>query len=95
MDLPDGGRTVSIDHAAREDLVFLGGDAVDRLSRVCLELAAELWVTRERLAVVERQLLSGEPFADPDTVDVTDLRRVRPADRDAFIERVLGPLVSP
>lgn len=85
---------MSIDPASGEELVLLGDEVVDRLSRVCLQLAAELWVTRERLAVLEHQLEAGEPYVALDEADVSEFRRTRPAVRDEFIQRVLGPLLA-
>lgn len=79
--------------AEADDPQFLQDAPVDRLAQVCLELAAELWTTRERLAVLEGALVDADVVGPVDDLDVTDHREHRPETRDAFIAQVLGPLL--
>lgn len=70
-----------------------GGTSDDRLLQVIMELAAELWVTRRRLAAVEAQLVEDGVVVSPDRL-AADLDPDARADRDAYIGRVFGGLLA-
>jgi len=75
--------------------VFLPDVASDTLARVCLELAAELWVVRRRLAAVERRLVDADVIADCDQAEAEPLSETDLQARRRFVERVLGPVLAP
>lgn len=71
--------------------------ALDQLLGIILALGAEVWSLRDRLTLLEQALgqsgtdVSGlieELAADPDRVAAVV------TDRDAFLERFLGPLIE-
>ncbi|MFI2664206.1 hypothetical protein [Micromonospora carbonacea] len=61
----------------------------DRLLQVSLELAAELWLTRRRLAAIEAQLVANGTVTSPDQLPA-DLDPQARAARDAFVQRIFG-----
>ena len=79
------------------DLTFFPDPNVDRVLGVVMELAAEVYVLRDRLETVERLLeRSG-------TLDVTELNNYQPDDaeraqrlarRDALIARIMAPMIA-
>jgi hypothetical protein len=77
------------------DLTFFRDPTVDRMLGVVMELAAEVYVLRDRLHTVE-QLLQRSG-----ALDLTELERYEPTDteraqrlaeRDALIARILAPM---
>jgi hypothetical protein len=77
------------------DLTFFRDPTVDRVLGVVMELAAEVYVLRDRLHTVERLL------QDSGTLDLTQLEGYEPTDaeraqrlaeRDALISRILAPM---
>ena len=77
------------------DLTFFRDPTVDRMLGVVMELAAEVYVLRDRLHTVE-QLLKRSG-----ALDLTELERYEPTDteraqrlaeRDALIARILAPM---
>jgi hypothetical protein len=77
------------------DLTFFRDPTVDRMLGVVMELAAEVYVLRDRLHTVE-QLLQRSG-----ALDLTELERYEPthteraqrlAERDALIARILAPM---
>ena len=76
---------------------FLGDPILDRMMKVTMRLARELYVTKDRLAIIERQLERAGVIAtdaiekfepDPETQSSIYLQR------DAFIARILEPLTQ-
>jgi hypothetical protein len=65
----------------------------DKLLQVSMELAAELWVTRRRLAAIEAQLVDSETVTSPDRLPA-ELDPHERAERDAFVRRVFGSFTS-
>ena len=74
--------------------VFLPDVPSDTLARVCLELAAELWVVKRRLAAVERQLVDAEVITDCDEIEAEPMTSAERQQRQRFIERVLGAVLT-
>jgi hypothetical protein len=70
------------------DLTFFADRDVDRVLGVAMELAAEVYVLRERVLRLE-QLLEGSGTL---TRADLDAQAANLAERDAFIERVLAPM---
>jgi hypothetical protein len=77
--------------------MYFDNEVIDHLISIVLELGAELFVTRDRLARLEELLASGEP------VTLEELDQGRPSqelqerlkqERQAFIEQVYGRLYS-
>jgi hypothetical protein len=84
-------------NAEQKTPVYFDDEVVDHLVGIVLELGAELWVTRERLARLEEALENGKP------VSVAELDQSRPSEalqnrlteqRQAFIRRVYSRLYS-
>jgi len=72
---------------------FVPDGVNDQLVQLCTQLAAELWVTRRRLAALETQLVSAGVVANPDTVPPP----AEPEDhraRDAFIGRIFSGFLT-
>lgn len=63
----------------------------DPFVRLAAELAAEIWVTKRRLATLEAELIRRGIHLDLDHVDPVDAEDH--AERDAFIARVFGTLL--
>jgi hypothetical protein len=61
----------------------------DRLLQVSMELAAELWVIRRRLAAIEAQLVETGTVTSPDRLPA-ELDLAARAERDAFVQRIFG-----
>ncbi|MBV9601986.1 MAG: hypothetical protein JOZ87_34720 [Chloroflexi bacterium] len=79
------------------DLTFFPDPNVDRVLGVVMELAAEVYVLRERLNTVERVLERGGALvrADLDSYQPTSEEHVRRlAERDALIARILAPMTA-
>jgi chemotaxis protein histidine kinase CheA len=81
----------------RDNPVYFDNEVIDHLISIVLELGAELFVTRDRLARLEERLASGEP------VTLEELDQGRPSqelqerlnqERQAFIQQVYGRLYS-
>jgi hypothetical protein len=77
------------------DLTFFPDPNVDRVLGVVLELAAEVYVLRDRVRTLQQALeqagLLEQGLVDgfePDTAE----RAARLADRDALIARILAPM---
>jgi hypothetical protein len=79
------------------DLTFFRDPAVDRVLGVIMELAAELFVLRDRVQTLERVL------ERQGALDVADLENYAPspeeraqrlAERDALIARILAPMTA-
>ena len=84
----------AVDRFAAEPLT--GTPMADRLLRISLELAAELWVVRQRLELLERQLVDRQLCASLDDLPPRDDAQ-READRKArqeAVERLFGVLVD-
>ncbi|HEX8968919.1 MAG TPA: hypothetical protein VF937_13625 [Chloroflexota bacterium] len=79
------------------DLTFFPDPAVDRVLGVALELAAEVYILRDRLATLERLLERGGALR-PGEVDEyqasPDERAARLAARDTLIARILAPMTD-
>ncbi len=84
-------------NSEHEAPTYFDDEVVDHLVGIVLELGAELWVTRERLARLEEALENREP------VSVAELDQSRPSEalqnrldeqRQAFIRRVYSRLYS-
>ncbi|MEO9220495.1 MAG: hypothetical protein ABI251_01720 [Mycobacteriaceae bacterium] len=73
--------------------MFLPAGVNDQLLHLSLELAAQLWVTRRRLAAIEAQLVAAEIVVNPDErspgADPEDH-----ADRDAFLRQIFGGFLA-
>lgn len=74
---------------------FFESESTDRLMQVCIELGAELWVVKQRLALLEERL------EERQLLDVAEMERSFTeapgkegwrARRQAFVQRVFGPL---
>lgn len=79
---------------------FVGEGVNDQLMQISVQLAAELWVTRRRLAALESQLVAAGLVVSPDAIepdaaapDAADGPGGR-AERDAFVRRVFGGLTA-
>jgi hypothetical protein len=79
------------------DLTFFPDPNIDRVLGVVMELAAEVYVLRDRLHTVEDLLERGGTLhrADLDAYQPTDEERARRlAERDALIARILAPMTA-
>jgi hypothetical protein len=79
------------------DLSFFPDPNVDRVLGVVMELAAEVYVLRDRLSTVERVLERGGSLvrADLESYEPTPQERAqRLAERDALIARILAPMTA-
>jgi hypothetical protein len=79
------------------DLTFFRDPAVDRVLGVVMELAAEVYVLRDRLDTLTEVLQrSGVVHQDElqDYVASADVRAKRLAERDALIARILAPMTA-
>jgi hypothetical protein len=73
---------------------FLASHSNDQLAHIAMELAAELWVVKRRLAAIEQQLVSGGAIVSPDSAATTDEARAESAaQRDAFVSRVFAAML--
>ena len=79
------------------DLTFFPDPNIDRVLGVVMELAAEVYVLRDRLTTVER-ILEREgtlSVAELDAYLPSDEERARRlAERDALIARILAPMTA-
>ncbi|MEV4670427.1 MULTISPECIES: hypothetical protein [Actinomadura] len=79
---------------------FVGEGVNDQLMQISVQLAAELWATRRRLAALEAQLVAGGMVVSPDAIEPDEFDAAAAggagdrADRDAFIRRVFGGLAT-
>jgi hypothetical protein len=76
---------------------FFADPAVDTLARVVVELAAETWVQRDRIRVLET-ILGQRGAIDPGLVETyqpsaEELQRTL-KERDAFVARLLSPILE-
>jgi hypothetical protein len=79
------------------DLTFFPDPNVDRVLGVVMELAAEVYVLRDRLTTVERVLERGGSLdrADLESYQPTpDEYAQRLAERNALIARILAPMTA-
>jgi hypothetical protein len=79
------------------DLTFFPDPNVDRVLGVVMELAAEVYVLRERLSSVERVLERGGTLvrANLESYQPTPEERAqRLVERDALIARILAPMTA-
>ncbi len=65
----------------------------DRLLQVSMELAAELWVTRRRLAALEAQLVEAGVVTSPDRMPAR-LDAEERVQRDTFVRRIFGSFLT-
>lgn len=68
---------------------FVKADVSDQLVQLCLQLAAEVWTTRRRLAAVEGQLVAAGVITSPDQLE-PGAEPENHAERDEFIRRLFG-----
>lgn len=79
-----------------EPLGSLTPDGVnDQLLHISVGLAAELWVVRRRLAEMERQLVEAGSLTSPDDIRHEPDDVIGTPERDEFIARVFGALITP
>jgi hypothetical protein len=79
------------------DLTFFPDPHVDRVLGVVLELAAEVYVLRDRLQTLERVLEQSATLteAELDQYQPSETERAeRLAARDALIARILAPMTA-
>jgi len=79
------------------DLTFFPDPNVDRVLGVVMELAAEVYVLRDRLSTLERVLERGGTLdrADLESYqDTPEEHARRLAERDALIARILAPMTA-
>jgi hypothetical protein len=79
------------------DLSFYPDPNVDRVLGVVMELAAEVWVLRDRLTAMEQLLDRAGVLAtaDLESYAPTEAERTkRLAERDALIARILAPMTA-
>jgi hypothetical protein len=79
------------------DLTFFPDPNVDRVLGVVLELAAEVYVLRDRLQTLERVLEQSDSLSRADLVQYEPSeteRAERLAARDALIARILAPMTA-
>jgi hypothetical protein len=83
--------------AERGNPAYFENEVIDHLISITLELGAQFWVMRDRLAFLEEQL------AEKGTISLEDLEKGRPsetlqaklkAERQAMIQQVYGRLYS-
>jgi hypothetical protein len=85
---------------------FLASHSNDKLAHIAMELAAELWVVKRRLAAIEQQLVSGGTIVSPDAMSTADAtgtddatgtadeaRAGAVAQRDAFVSRIFAAML--
>lgn len=68
---------------------FITGNVSDRLLQVSIEIAAELWTTRRRLARIEGQLTNNGTISDPES-DPAAFSPEERSERDQFINRIFN-----
>ena len=79
-----------------ESLGALLPDGVDdQLLHISVGLAAELWVVRRRLAELESQLVKSGTVTSPDQIRREPDDVIGLPERDEFIARVFGALITP
>ena len=79
------------------DLTFFPDPNVDRVLGVVMELAAEVYVLRERLETLEAMLERGGTIARAELEEYQpsdDERTQRLVARDALIARILAPMTA-
>jgi hypothetical protein len=77
------------------DLTFFEDPAVDRVLGIIMELAAEVYVLRERLRTVEALLDERGTISRADLEAYQpspDERAARLKERDAFVARIMAPV---
>lgn len=72
---------------------FVPDGVNDLLLQVSMELAAELWVTRRRLAAIEAQLIENGTVISPDLLPAESDPDAR-QERDAFVQRIFGSFTT-
>jgi hypothetical protein len=80
----------------RPEQTFFPDPALDRAFAVVMALASEVYVLRDRLAALERQL-AARGLADRAELDAEpppDVLAQSAADRDAFVAHLLTPLLG-
>lgn len=82
---------------ARPEQVFFADPALDRAMGVIMALAAELYVTRDRLRCLER-VLEAQGLLEPGQLDAWQPseaeRAAILADRDAFVAHLMGHMTG-
>ena len=79
------------------DLTFYPDPNVDRVLGVVMELAAEVYVLRDRVQTLEAVLVSSGALdrGELETYQPSESERAaRLASRDALIARILGPMTA-
>ncbi len=77
--------------------VFLGDPMLDRIMKVVVSLARELYVAKDRINVLEKVLQDKGTFGagEVDYYEAdSEQSKAWLAARDAYIARVLGPLID-
>jgi hypothetical protein len=72
---------------------FVKADVTDQLVQLSVQLAAELWMTRRRLAAIEAQLVTAGLITSPDQL----APGAEPEDRtgrDEFIQRLFSAFLT-
>lgn len=85
---------MTMDLATDQELVLLHDESVDRLAKMVIELTAELWVTKRRLALLEDAVVRDCSLTPLDERDVTEARAAAVPDLDSFVQRVFGALTE-
>jgi hypothetical protein len=74
---------------------FIHHDASDQLLHISMQLAAELWVVKRRLAEVESQLVDADVITSPDRIRREPAFTFDRAERDQFVKDLFGVLLEP
>lgn len=72
---------------------FVKADVTDQVVQLSVQLAAELWMTRRRLAAIEAQLVTAGLITSPDQLEPN----AEPEDhtgRDEFIQRLFSAFLT-
>ena len=76
---------------------FLGDPVLDRMMKIILSLSQEVYVLRDRLGIIEHLMDEKQMISRADIEgyqpDESSNRRLL-EERDAFIERLLSPLID-
>lgn len=74
---------------------FLPDGVNDQLLHISVALATELWVVRRRLVELESQLVESGTVTSPDQIRREPDDVIGTPERDEFIARVFGALITP
>ena len=83
----------SDEHLYDADVNFFDDPTTDRLIDAFLALASEHWVTRRRLALMEKALEKLGVFEDG-LLEMSETDLSDTADRDRYVANVVGALVN-